>query len=216
MSTSISNLFVSLFFIQATLGLAIVSWWFLSQKKATLKNFGWGLLGYTLGMAAWTSVVLIKPTNLKPLILVGVVPFLLGNLMFAKVASSKIPSKTRYLIGLVVALIAATFIARTFFYPSNPYISDKGLLFFGLASVPIALYIATISVSFLPAIRVAVSDIKDKSIKTIMSTGLTVLYVNAIILVSAKDETLLLINGVVISLAVLVLWVKALGSMRKA
>jgi NAD/NADP transhydrogenase beta subunit len=96
MSSSISNLFVDLFFVQATLGLAIVSWWFLSKKKATLKNFGWGLLGYTLGMAAWTCVVLIKPTNLKPLILVGVVPFLLGNLMFAKVATTKVPSKTNW------------------------------------------------------------------------------------------------------------------------
>jgi hypothetical protein len=216
MSTSISDLSVSLFFIHATVGLAIVSWWFLSQKKATLKNFGWGLLGYTLGMAAWTSVVLVKPADLKPLILVGVVPFLLGNLMFAKVASSKIDSKAGYLIGLVVALIVATFIARTFFYPSDPYISEKGLLFFGLASVPVALYIATISVSFLPAIKVASSEIKEKSIKTIMTTGLTVLYVNAIILVSAKDQTLLLINGVVISLAVLILWVKVLGSIKKA
>jgi hypothetical protein len=89
------------------------------------------------------------------------------------------------------------------------------LLFFGLASVPIALYIATISVSFLPAIKVATTEIKDKSIKTIMSIGLTVLFVNSIILVSAKDQTLLLINGVVISIVVLVLWIKALGSMQK-
>jgi hypothetical protein len=203
---------VDLFFIHATLGTAVLSWWFLTKKKAVLKDFGWGMLGYTLGLAAWTAVVLIRPTDLKPLILVGVVPFLLGSLAYAKAASDKFPVKASTLIWLVAVLIAATFIARTFFYPSDPYFSSKGLLFFGLKPVPIALYIATLSVSFLPAIRAAASAIKDKAMKSVMGIGLMVLYINAIILVSANDNTLLLINGVVLSLALLMLWVKALSS----
>jgi len=47
-----------------------------------------------------------------------------------------------------------------------------------------------------------------------MGIGLTVLYVNSIILVSAKDDNLLLINGVVMSVALLMLWVKALGTAK--
>lgn len=216
MESSASNLVVSLFFIHATFGGAVLSWWFLNKKKAVLKDFGWGMLGYTLALAAWTAVVVIKPTDLKPLIVTGVVPFLLASFAYAKSASDKLPIKASTLLSLVFILIAATFVARTFFYPSAPYFSDKGFLFFGLQSVPIALYIATISVSFLPAIRAVAAGIKDKSMKSTMSVGLTVLYVNTIILLSAKDNTLLLINGVVMSTAILVLWVKALNSPAKS
>jgi hypothetical protein len=172
------------------------------------------MLGYALGLAAWTAVVLIKPDDIKPLILIGVIPFLLAHIAYAKAASAKLPAKASTLSAIVIALIAATFIARTFFYPSAPYFSEKGLLYFGLQSVPIALYIAIISVSFLPAIRAVSAEIKDKAVKSVMGIGLTVLYVNSIILVSAKDDNLLLINGVVMSVALLMLWVKALGTTK--
>ena len=205
---------VPLFFIQGTLGTAILAWWFKSKKEQTLKDFGWGMMGYSLGLAAWTAAVLVKPTDLKPLILVGVVPFLLAHIAFAKAASAKLPTKSSTLMTLTLALLAATFLARTFFYPSEPYFSSQGLLFFGLQSIPVALYIATISVSFLPAIRAVVADMKQTSLKSLMGIGLTTLYVNAIILVSAKDNTLLLINGVVLSLALITLWVKALQTRK--
>lgn len=216
MEDTTSTLLVPLFFIHATLGTAILAWWFLSKKQQTLKDFGWGMAGYAAGLAAWTLVVLTKPDDLKPLILLGVVPFLLAHVAFAKAASVKLPTKSSTLMTVTLALLAATFIARTYFFKSEPYFSDQGLLYFGLKSVPVALYIATISVSFLPAIRAVAADIKQASVKSVMGVGLTVLYVNAIILVSAKDDTLLLINGVVLSLALLMLWVKALGSPVKA
>ncbi len=207
---------VPLFFIHATLGTAILAWWFLSKKQQTLKDFGWGMAGYAAGLAVWTLVVLTKPLDPKPLILLGVVPFLLAHIGYAKAASAKLPTKSSTLMTVTLLLLGATFIARTFFYPSEPYFSDKGLLFFGLQSVPVALYIATISVSFLPAIRAVTAEIKDKSMKSIIGVGLTTLYVNSIILVSAKEDTLLLINGFVLSVAVLVLWIKALSSAAKA
>jgi hypothetical protein len=209
-----SNIFVSLFFIHGALGTAILAWWFLTKKQQTLKDFGWGMAGYAAGLAVWSFVVLTKPTDLKPLILLGVIPFLLAGVAYAKAASAKLPTKSSTLMTVTLILLAATFIARTFFYPSEPYFSDKGLLFFGLQSVPVALYIATISVSFLPAIRAVTAEIKDKATKSLMGTCLTILYVNSIIFVSAKDDTLLLINGVVLSLALLTLWVKALTSAK--
>jgi hypothetical protein len=209
-----SNIFVSLFFIHGALGTAILAWWFLTKKQQTLKDFGWGMAGYAAGLAVWSFVVLTKPTDLKPLILLGVIPFLLAGVAYAKAFSAKLPTKSSTLMTVTLILLAATFIARTFFYPSEPYFSDKGLLFFGLQSVPVALYIATISVSFLPAIRAVTAEIKDKATKSLMGTCLTILYVNSIIFVSAKDDTLLLINGVVLSLALLTLWVKALTSAK--
>ena len=212
MDTS-SNIFVSLFFIHGALGTAILAWWFLTKKQQTLKDFGWGMAGYAAGLAIWSFVVLTKPTDLKPLILLGVIPFLLASVAYAKAASAKLPAKSSTLMTVTFILLAATFLARTFFYPSEPYFSDKGLLFFGLQSVPVALYIATISVSFLPAIRAVTAEIKDKATKSLMGVCLTILYVNSIIFVSAKDDTLLLINGVVLSVALLVLWTKALGSL---
>lgn len=212
MDTS-SNIFVSLFFIHGALGTAILAWWFLTKKQQTLKDFGWGMAGYAAGLAIWSFVVLTKPTDLKPLILLGVIPFLLASVAYAKAASAKLPAKSSTLMTVTFILLAATFLARTFFYPSEPYFSDKGLLFFGLQSVPVALYIATISVSFLPAIRAVTAEIKDKATKSLMGVCLTILYVNSIIFVSAKDDTLLLINGVVLSVALLALWTKALGSL---
>lgn len=215
MDDSTSNIFVPLFFIHATLGTAILAWWFLNKKPQTLKLFGWGLAGYAAGLTAWTLAVLTKPDDLKPIILLGVIPFLLAHLAFAKAASVKLKPKNGMLVNSTLLLISLTFIARTFFYKSEPYFSDQGLLFFGLKSVPVALYIATISVSLLPAIRVVTADIKSAGIKTIMGAGLTTLYINSIILVSAKDDTLLLINGIVMSLALLILWTKVLFSPAK-
>lgn len=212
MDTS-SNIFVSLFFIHGALGTAILAWWFLSKKQQVLKDFGWGMAGYAAGLTAWTVLVLTKPADLQPLILLGVIPFLLASVAYAKAASAKLPAKSSTLMTVTFILLAATFIARTFFYPSDPYFSEKGLLFFGLQSVPVALYIATISVSFLPAIRAVTAEIKDKAMKSVAGVALTTLYVNSIILVSAKDDTLLLINGVVMTVALLALWTKALGSL---
>jgi hypothetical protein len=207
-----SSALVPLFFIHTTLGTAILAWWFLTRKAQTLKDFGWGMAGYSAGMAAWTVLVLTKPHDLAPLILVGVVPFLLAHVAYAKTASAKLPTKSSTQMTITLLLLAATFIARTFFYPSEPFFSDQGLLYFGLQSIPVALYIATISVSFLPAIRTVTAEIKDAGLRSVMGIGLTTLYVNSIILVSAKDDTLLLINGVVLGAALLMLWVKALGS----
>jgi hypothetical protein len=212
---SSSNLFVSIFFIQGTLATAILTWWFLNKKKPSLRWFGLGMLGYTLGLLAWTLVVVTKPTDLQPLILAGVIPFLLAHLAFAKAASYKYFKNTNTLVLITAALIIATFIARTLFYKSQPYFSSKGLLFFGLQPVPVALYIATISVSFLPAIRTVVSDMKNISLKSVMSVGFTIIYVNSIIQVSSKDDSLLLINGLVMSLALITLWIKALSTPAK-
>lgn len=216
MNDLISSILVPVYFLHATLGTAILAWWFLSQQHQTLKSFGWGLSGYALGLATWTLVVLIKPAELEPLILVGVVPFLLAHIAYAKTASATLSTKSSTLMGATLLLLVATFVSRTFFFVSEPYFSDQGLLFFGLMSVPVALYIATISISFLPAIRVVAADIKQRSVRSVMGTGLTVLYINSIVLVSADDDTLLLINGVVMSVTLLVLWVRALSSRAKA
>jgi hypothetical protein len=214
MGSTSSNLLVTLFFLHSTLGTGVLAWWFLNKKQAVFKDFGWGMLGYSLGLAAWTAVVIVKPTNLKPLVLLGVVPFLLAHVAFAKAASAKLPTKSSTLVTITALLLAATFIARTFFFKSEPYFSDRGLLYFGLKSVPVALYIATISVSFLPSIRAVVAELKNKSLKSVMGVGLTILFVNSIILVSAKDDTLLLINGVVLCVSLLVLWYKALTTSK--
>ncbi len=212
MGDTTSTLLVPAYFIEMVIGAGVLAWWFMGKKQPVFKHFGKGMLGYALGMAAWTLLVLTKPTDLKPLVLVGVVPFLLAHIAYAKAAAVK--QKTNNLVNVTIVLLIATFIARTFFYRSEPYFSDKGLLFFGLQTLPVALYIATISVSFLPAIRAVADEMKQTSLKTTMSIGLTVLYVCSIILVSAKDDGLLLINGVVMNVAMIVLVAKALGSKK--
>ena len=205
---------VPLFFVYTTLSTVVLAWWFFNKKQQVFKYFGIGMAGYAAGLAAWSAVVLIKPDDLRPLVLLGVIPFLLANIAFAKAASTKFSARSNVFMSLTIVLIVATFIARTFFYESEPYFSEEGLLFFGLQSIPVALYIATISVSFLPATRAVAAAIKDKTLKAVMGIGLTTLYVNAIILVSANDDTLLLINGVVLSAALLALWTKSLSTKK--
>lgn len=216
MGDATETLLVPAFFLQMVLGTAILSWWFLKRKDQTLKAFGLGMAGYSLGLAAWMLLVLTKPTDLQPLILAGAVPFLLAHLAYAKVAYKNLDlTKTSALAVIVLGTIAATFIVRTFLYPSDPYFSEQGLLFFGLHPLSVAFYIATISLTFLPAISVVASRLKKGSLKTTMHVGLTTLYINSVILVSGKDDTLLLINGVVMSVALLSVWVKAVTTSPK-
>lgn len=213
MTETTSNLLVPLYFVHAALGTAVLAWWFLTCKNKTLKTFGLGLAGYALGLAAWTLLVITKPEELKPLILLGAIPFLLAHFAYAKVAYKNINFAKTGLLTLVVAgTIAATFIVRTFLYPSEAYFSDEGLLFFGLHPVASAFYIATIGLTFLPAITVVGNTLKKGSLRNVMQAGLTVLFINAVILVSSQSDTLLLINGYVMSAALLALWLTALTS----
>ena len=118
MTALTSSFLVPLYFAHTAFGVSILAWWFLSQKEHGLKNFGWGRAGYALGVAFWTILVLTKPADLKPLILAGVVPFLLAHIAYARAAS-----RQNTLVALTSALIVATFAVRTFFYPSVTYFS---------------------------------------------------------------------------------------------
>jgi hypothetical protein len=197
--------FVSLYFIHLTIGTAILARYFLSYKEQTIHRFGWGLVGYTLGILFWTIAVAAKPTDLKPLILSGVTPFLLAHLAFAKVVSKK-----NYLTAITLSLIVVTIIARTLIFPSEPYFSDQGLLFFGLNSVVSALYITTLSVSFLPAILAVTSKMKNTKTRTIMRIGFITLFINSVILVSSHDDLLLILNGFIMTITFGILWITAL------
>ena len=214
MDNLMSSVFVPLYFIHITFAMAVLAWWFSSRKELTLKYFGWGLAGYALGIGVWTVAILTKPTNLEPLILLGVIPFLLAHLAYAKATSVR--TKNQLVLGLTLTLLVVTFIARTFFYPSKPYFSDQGYFYFGLMAVPLALYIATISTSFLPAILAVTNDIKQKSIRPIMNIGLVIVFINMIVQISVQDETVRIINGVVASGTLLVLWVTAVTNRDKA
>lgn len=217
MGDTTASLLVPFFFIQMAVGTGILAWWFLTRKEKTLKTFGLGMAGYSAGLTAWALLVLTKPEDLKPLILVGAVPFLLAHFAYAKVAYKNINfAKTSFLTLVVAGTIAATFIVRTFLYPSEPYFSDDGLLFFGLHPVSIAFYIATISLTFLPAIAVVGNILKKGTLKSVMQVGLTTLYINSVILVSSQSDTLLLINGYVMSIALLAVWLTAVSSRSKA
>lgn len=207
-SQLMSSFLVPLYFIHITFGLAVLAWWFSANKKnEVLKQFGAGFIGYAIAVGIWTAVMITQPTDLEPYILLGALPFLLAHMSFAWAVRKQ--SKTMLVWYLTLMLVVATLVARIL-YPSRPYFSAQGYFFFGLQPVPLALYLATISVSFLPAIRAAVSQIKDKSLQPVMNVGLTIAFIAIIIQITAMDDTVRLINGVVASGALLVMWVKAL------
>ena len=208
----VESFLVPAFFVHTTASVWFLAWWFgrMGRDQETFRGFSWGLAGYGLGLVAWTLVVIIKPDDLAPLILVGVVPFLLGNIGFAKAATRESAARgISPLMILTFVLIVATWISRTFLYESEPYISEEGLLYFGLQPVPVALYIATISVSFLPAIWRVVLAFADDRLRLIMGICLNTFFINAVILVSANEHSLLMINGFVLSAAAILAWVHA-------
>lgn len=206
---------VPAFFVHTVATVALLAWWFIrkSEAQAVFRYFGWGLTGYSLAFVAWTLVVLLKPDDLAPGILVGVVPFLLGNLGFARAAGRNPEAGGMSpLMILTLVLIAATFISRTFWYESEPYFSDEGLLYFGLQPIPVAFYIATIAVSFLPAIWRVVPAFTDQRLRLIMGVSFNTFFINAIILVSAAEHALLMVNGFVLSAAAILAWSHAIKS----
>jgi len=208
---NVMSFLVPAYFLHGAVGMGILSWWFMTRKNKTLNTFGKGLLGYSLGMLAWAFLVILRPDNLVPLILVGVVPFVLAHFAYAKVAYKDFSEdKKRSMIALITVGVAAILVVRTFIFPSDPYYSAQGSFFFGLHPVAIALYIAVISMSLLPAIRIVVEEIKDKTTKTVMNIGLTTIFVNIILQISVTYDTLLIINGVVLSVALLATWLTAL------
>ncbi len=217
MGDTTSDLLVPAFFVTMLLGTGLLAWWFARKKDVTLQTFGLGLAGYTAGLAAWTLLVILKPEDLQPLVLAGAVPFLLAHFAFAKVAYKNIDFTKTSLLTLVVAgAIAATFAVRTFIYPSEPYFSSEGLLYFGLHPLSIALYIATMALTLLPAISVVADRFKNGTTRSVLQVGLTALFINAVILVSGGDDTLLLINGVAMSTALVALLLAAFSSGPKA
>ena len=213
MEELLESFLVPAFFVHTAAAVLLLAWWFVRTGKdqATRRYFGWGLAGYGAGLVAWSLVVLVKPDDLAPLILVGIVPFLLGNVSFAKAAASE-PEAQRMNGWMMVTLclIVVTFVSRTFLYESEPYISDEGLLYFGLQPIPVALYIATISVSLLPAIWRVVPTFADQPLRRVMGISLNTFFINAVILVSADEHSLLVINGFVLSAAAILAWSHAL------
>src|SRR3989338_3438220 len=99
MDNLMSTFIVPAYFLHGAIGLGVLAWWFLTRNNSTLKMFGKGLLGYALGMAAWALLVIVRPSDLKPLILIGVIPFALAHLAYAKVGYKDLSSdKSRLMV----------------------------------------------------------------------------------------------------------------------
>jgi hypothetical protein len=141
---------------------------------------------------------------------------ILAGWFLKRVKSQNLDFTTTDLLLLIAeGTIVGSFIVRIFLYPSKPYFSNEGLLFFGLHPLSIAFYITTMSLTFLPSISIVTDHIKKGSLRTILKVGLTTLFINSIILVSGSDGTLLLINGVMMTIALLILWTKAITTPSK-
>lgn len=213
MEDFVESFLVPAFFVHTAAAVWLLAWWFVRRGRvqAAFRYFGWGLAGHGAALAVWMLVVVLKPDDLAPGILIGVVPFMLGNVSFAKAAAGEQSAAIVHpVIILTLALVVATFVSRTFIYESEPYFSDEGLLYFGLKPIPVALYIATLAVSFLPAIWRVVPAFTDERLRLIMAISLNTFFINSVILVSANEHSLLMINGFVLSAAAIFAWVHAI------
>lgn len=219
MDTSTADVLGPLFYGQACFAGVVLGWWFIRQGTSNTKAFGAGLHVLAAAFAAWTAANVVKPDGdaLKAFMLTGSIIFLTSTMLFARVGWRAIGREFQS-VGMVIALvmIAATLITRLFVAPSNPHFNDDGWLYLGVHPVVAAFYIATLTMTLLPAIGVVVKDIPDRRNKMVMHIGFSALFVNVIVVFASRDNALIEINSTASAITVTILWIYALAQMWRS
>lgn len=209
MSDSLTgDVLVPAYFIATSLVIAFLSYKFLSKKTATFKFFGIGLAFFAVAFAIWSAVVLTKPTDLETFTTLGVLPFSVGLYFFLMAGTSKLKASNRSLAMMLgVGYLALMLFLRTFVYQSAPAFSENGLFYFHADPVIVALYIGAFAAALFPATNAVSQQIKDGTLKFVTQLALTMLIIGGVVMLTSFDDTLQLINGYVMAVALAALLV---------
>lgn len=219
MDVSAADVLGPLFYGQAAVGAVVLGSWFAARKTDSSKAFGIGLYLVAAAFATWTVANIVRPEGdwLGGLMLVGSVCFLASSIAFARVGWRAIGREMRSK-GMMVAsvLVLTTLVVRMFFAKSAPHFNDDGWLYLGIHPVTAALFIATLSMTLLPAIGVVTREIEDRTTQMVMQVGFHALFVNVVVTFASRENALIEINSVAAGVTMFLLWVFALSKRNTA
>jgi len=199
------NLSVLLFFLHTTLATAVVGGVFLKRGGNVAKYFGLGLLLETIGFASWALAVMM-PDNLATFVTVGAVLTLISFIFFLRSGIDDGSSSVKTLALVIgVGLVAATFIAGRYIFPTPKFISDEGFLIFNLAPFVQLMYITVLVLVAIPLIE-KVSALFKPRYEAFVKLALGIQVVGAIVLITNTDTLALLVAGWAIGITYFALW----------
>lgn len=201
-----NEILVPAYFLFGTVSMLFIAQKFITAKKMLYKNFGYGLGLYSAALAVWTLLVILKPEEIDTWTTIGAVPFGLAHVFFLLAAVDKVKSSTKFsILSGGAVYLAVLVVLRATVLDSNPGFSDAGLFYFNADPVIIAMYIGAFAGTFLPALGAVSKSMRDKLLSGVTRNAFTVLVLSSVVLVSSRDEELLLIVGWAMGLSYLAL-----------
>lgn len=218
MINTTTAILVALFFFHGAIASFISGSYFWAKKDHTVKFFGMGLIFNALAFTTWALLAANRLNNLRILAALAAVFLILGLFSFFLSSVQHLQATTSYSAALIVGAIGALglFVLRTFVYPSHLVVSGRGFLLFDLDTVVKVAYIFAISATILPAANAVAGKFKKTVLSPLIKGCFTTLAIGGIILATSSDTSLILLDGIAMSVAFLLLWVTLLTGGHKA
>jgi hypothetical protein len=218
MINTTTSIIVTLFFLHGALACFVAGLHFWSVKDHTIKFFGLGFIFSGLAFSTWAFLAANRLDSLRIIATLAAVFLILGLFSFLLAGIQSLEGSEAYGSALLVGALGALglFVLRTFVYPAQLIITERGFLLFDLDTVVKAAYILALTVAILPAANAVAAKFKKTYISSLIRGCSMVLVIGGIVLVTSVDTGLILLDGIVMSVAFLLLWTTILFGNRKS
>lgn len=161
-----------------------------------------------LAFTTWALLAANHLNNLRVIASLAAVFLILSLFSFLLAGIQHLEDSTSYGTALLLGAAGAIglFVLRTFIYPAHLIITEKGFLLFNLHTAVKAAYILVISVSILPATNAVAGKFKKTALSPLIKGCFSALAIGGIILATSTDTTLVLLDGITMTVAFLLLW----------
>lgn len=209
---------VTLFFLHGAIASFITGQHFWLKKDRTVKFFGIALLFTGAAFLLWAFLVANMLNDLRILATAAAAFLILALYTYYVAGIQHLDDSASYLTALIVGAFGALglFILRTFVYPAHLIITSSGFLLFDLKSIVKVAYVLAISISLLPAANALAGKFEQSVLSSLFKGCFTTIAIGGIILAVSKDTTLILFDGIAMSVAFLMLWITILFEGKKA
>jgi hypothetical protein len=178
---------------------------FKAQESVIMKNFGYALLLNGLAFITWSSAVVLRPESLDVYITVGALFFAI-SLVFFLLAGTQKNANNKSVVIMGVVAITIFFIFRVVVWPSNPEFTESGMLLFNINPIIQMMYIFGLGLVIIPAIYAISKQFNSVGTSLIVRYGFIVQVMGGLVLITSTDQTVLFVNGLVISITYILLW----------
>ncbi len=218
MISTTTAILVALFFFHAAAASFAAGLTFCAKRDRAVRLFGIALISGGLAFATWGFLAAGRLNNLRILAGLAAVFLILSLFAFLLAGIQHLEDSASYAAALFIGALGAIglFVLRTFVYPAHLVVTDSGFLLFGLHTAVKAAYILAICVSILPAAGAVAGKYKKSSLAALIKGCLTTLAIGGIVLATTMDTTLILLDGIAMTIAFLLLWTTLLFGSHKA